>query len=55
VLPNEEHEEFEPNVGDDVYHDDDIDDIDDDTEMDEFFNVIFEPDDINVELDEEED
>ena len=53
VLSNEEFEEDEPNVGDDVRHDDMIignDDIDDDAEITDRFNTIFEADDINVDL-----
>lgn len=48
MLPDEELEELEPNVGD-VHHDDDIDDG---PEMDEHFNAFFEQGDIDVELDE---
>lgn len=62
VLSDEELEEVQPNVGDDIRHDDmddDMisgnDDIDDVVDMVDCFNVIFELDDVNVELDEEED
>jgi hypothetical protein len=56
---DEELEEVEPNVGENVL-DDGIDDdmigndnIDDDVDMANPFNINFEPDDTNVELDEE--
>ena len=56
---DEELEEVEPNVGDNAVLDDDVDedmlktDIDDDVDITNPFNIIYEPDDINVELDEE--
>jgi hypothetical protein len=54
---DEELEEVEPNVGDYVHDDDMIgnDEIDDDVDMANPFNINSEPDDIYVDLDEEED
>jgi len=58
---DEELEEVEPNVGDNVfddYIDNDMignDDIDDDVNMANPFNINYELDDTDVELDEEED
>jgi ribonuclease E len=58
---DEEIEEFEPNVGDNVPDhdiDDDMignDDIDDDVDMVNSYNINYESDDTDVELNEEED
>jgi hypothetical protein len=59
---SDEVEEVQPDVDENCVLDDDIDDnimiknhIDDDVDLANPFNIDYEPDDTNVELDEEED